>query len=455
MTSASFSNPIIAAGVAGLQALYADRAVTPVEAADAYLSRIRGLDGALGAFVHVDEEGARGAAHASSERWRKGKALSPIDGTPVAIKANIAVAGMPWHGGVGAHRDRLAEHDAVCVAKLKAAGAVILGLTNMHEGAFGAVTDNPWFGRTHNPWRHGTTAGGSSGGSGAAVAAGLCAGALGTDTLGSVRIPASFTGTYGHKPTQGLISSEGVIVMSWTLDHVGVHGRSAEDCAHLLASAVSADIDLAEEITRPADLEALTSAPLAVLDLTGLDGVTPAVRAALDAVVVRGRAAGLDIELLALDFDFLQVIRDGVLISAAESLVEHEAALAARPDGFSEAYRRTLAIGEQAGAPALAKAYRDLARAAEAAREALTPYAGLLLPTTPGPAEPFETAAAASVALLTPLANVLGLPATAFPAGQHEGLPLSVQALAWEDDTALGLAQLLGAPFEAPESYRG
>jgi len=455
MTSATFSNPIIAAGVAGLQALYADRAVTPVEAVESYLSRIRGLDGALGAFVHVDGEGARAAAHASSERWRKGRVLSPIDGVPIAVKANIAVQGMPWHGGVWAYRDRLAERDAVCIARLKAAGAVILGLTNMHEGAFGATTDNPWFGRTHNPWRHGTTAGGSSGGSGAAVAAGFCAGALGSDTLGSVRIPASFTGTYGHKPTQGLISSEGVIAMSWTLDHVGVHARSAEDCAHLLAGAVSADNDLAEEITRPAEREALAFAPLAVLDLDGLE-VCPAMREALAEVVEIGRDSGLDIEQVKLDFDFLKAIRDGVLISAAESLVEHEAALAAHPDGFSETYRQTLAIGEQASAPALARAYRDLALAAEVAREALTPYAGLIMPTTPGPPEPFETAANARVALLTPLANILGLPATAFPVGLDDGgLPLSVQALAWEDDTALGLAQLLGAPFEAPESYRG
>ena len=163
MTGASFSNPIIAAGIAGLRALYADRAVTPVEAVDAYLSRIGGLDGGLGAFVHVDAVGARAAAHASSERWRKGRILSPIDGAPIAVKANIAVAGLPWHGGVGAYRERLAEADAECVSRLRAAGAVILGLTNMHEGAFGATTDNPWFGRTHNPWRHGVTAGGSSG----------------------------------------------------------------------------------------------------------------------------------------------------------------------------------------------------------------------------------------------------------------------------------------------------
>jgi aspartyl-tRNA(Asn)/glutamyl-tRNA(Gln) amidotransferase subunit A len=454
MSATHFTNPIMAAGIAGLRALYADRAVTPVEATDAYLSRIRGLDGALGAFVHVDAEGAHAAAHASAERWRTGKALSPIDGAPIAVKANIAVKGFPWHAGIEAYRTRLAEEDAECIRAQRAAGAVILGLTNMHEGAFGATTDNPGFGRTHNPWRHGTTAGGSSGGSGAAVAAGLCAGALGSDTLGSVRIPASFTGTYGHKPTQGLISAEGVVPMSWTLDHVGVHARSAEDCADLLAGAVSADNDLAGEITRPADMEALAAAPLAVLDLAGIEGVAPAIIAATEAAVARGRAMGLEIEVLRLDgYDWLGVIRDGVLVSAAESLVEHEAALAG--DGFSQVYRQTLAIGEHAAAPALAKAYRNLAMAAALVREQLTPYAGLILPTTPTQAAPFETAASAGVALLTPLANVLGLPATAFPTGFHDGLPLSAQAIAWEDDTALGLAGMLGEPFVAPESYRG
>lgn len=455
MTPTNFTNPIIAAGISGLRALYAERAVTPVEATEAYLSRITGLDGALGAFVHLDAPGALAAAHASAERWRTGKALSPLDGAPIAIKANIAVEGMPWHGGIEAYRDRIAAADATCVAQLKAAGAVILGLTNMHEGAFGATTDNPWFGRTHNPWKHGTTAGGSSGGSAAAVAAGLCAGALGSDTLGSVRIPAGFTGTYGHKPTQGLISAEGVIAMSWTLDHVGVHGRSVQDCAHLLAAAVSADVELAGEITRPADFEALSDAPLAMLDLSGLDAVAPQVKAAMDAVAARAREMGLEIQTIALDFDFLEAIRDGVLISAAESLVEHEEALAANPGGFSETYRQTLAIGERASAPALAKAYRNLAEAAAEAREQLTPFAGLILPTTPGQAETFETAPASGVALLTPLANVLGLPATAFPIGLHEGLPLSAQAVGWDDDTTLGLAQLLGNTFEAPESYRG
>lgn len=451
----TFANPIIAAGVRGLQSLYAERAVTPVEATEAYLSRIRGLDGALGAYVHVDAEGARAAAHDSAERWRAGAALSPLDGVPIAIKANIAVKGAPWHAGVGVYKNRIAEEDAECVARLRAAGAVILGVLNMHEGAFGATTDNPFFGRTHNPWRHGYTAGGSSGGSGAATAAGLCAAALGTDTLGSVRIPASFTGTVGHKPTQGLISTAGVVPMSWTLDHVGVHARSVEDCGLLLAGACGADGELAGDIAAPAPLAALKSSPYAVLDLDAVAKVSPAEARALHDAVERGRAAGLSFETIELKgYDFAAAVAAGITISAAESMVVHSEALAAHPEGFSEGYKAILAMGAARSAPDLARAYRDLAAMAEATREALSGYAGLILPTTPDPACPFEETPR-DVAVFTTLGNALGLPVTAFPTGFEHGLPLSASALAWDDETALGLAQAMAQDVEAPGDYRG
>ncbi|MEY4255634.1 MAG: hypothetical protein RLZZ141_861, partial [Pseudomonadota bacterium] len=171
----TFTNPIIEAGVAGLIALYDQRAVTPVEATQAYLARIERLGGPLNAYTSVDQDGALTAARASAERWAAGEPLSGIDGVPVAIKGNIAVAGMPLHAGIGAHRDRIATEDAACVAALREAGAVILGMLNMHEGAVGATTDNEAFGKAHNPYALGLTAGGSSGGSGSAVAAGLCA----------------------------------------------------------------------------------------------------------------------------------------------------------------------------------------------------------------------------------------------------------------------------------------
>ena len=455
----TFANPIMAAGVRGLQSLYAERAVTPVEATEAYLSRIRGLDGALGCYVHVDAEGARAAAHASAARWHDGAAFSPLDGVPIAVKANIALKAAPWHAGMGVHKDRIAEEDAECVARLRATGAVILGVLNMHEGAFGATTDNPWFGRTHNPWKHGFTAGGSSGGSGAATAAGLCAAALGTDTLGSVRIPASFTGTVGHKPTQGLISTAGVVPMSWTLDHVGVHARSVEDCGLLLAGACGADGELAGDIASPAGIATLTSAPYAVLDFDAVAQVSPAQARALHAAVERGIAAGLSFETIDLKgYDFAAAVAAGVLICAAENAVVHAEALAASPDGFSEGYKAILAMGAARSAPDLARAYRDLAAMAEAAREALSGYAGLILPTTPDPACAFEETPR-EVALFTALGNALGLPVTAFPTGFDAdaggGLPLSASALAWDDETALGLAQIMAQDFEAPGDYRG
>ncbi len=451
----TFANPIIAAGVRGLQSLYAERAVTPVEATESYLSRIRGLDGALGCYVHVDAEGARTAAHESAARWQSGRAISALDGVPIGIKANIAVGGFPWHAGIGGHRERIAAADAECVSRLRAAGAIILGVLNMHEGAFGATTDNPWFGRTHNPWKHGHTAGGSSGGSGAATAAGLCAAALGSDTLGSVRIPAGFTGTFGHKPTQGLISTEGVVAMSWTLDHVGVHARSVEDCGLMLAGACGADGELAGDIATPMSLEMLKAAPFAVLDFAAVAEVSPATAKALHAAVERGRAAGLNFETISLgDYDFAAAIQSGLLICAAETLVEHDEALTANPEGFSEAYRAILKMGSSRSAPDLARAYRTLGSMAEAAREALSGYAGLILPTTPFPACPFEEQPR-DVALFTTLGNVVGLPVTAFPTGMDEGLPLSASALAWDDETALGLAQAMTQSFEAPGDYRG
>ena len=452
----SFSNAIVAAGVSGLRDLYLDRAVTPVEATAAYLSRIHGLDGALGAFNDLDAGRAREDAHRSAERWHAGAALSALDGVPIAVKANIAVEGLPWHAGIGAYRERRAEADARCVANLRAAGAVILGTLNMHEGAFGATTDNPWFGRTHNPWRHSVTAGGSSGGSGAATAAGLCAGALGSDTLGSVRIPSSYCGVYGHKPTQGLIPTDGVVAMSWTLDHVGVHGRSADDCARLLAGACGAEPDLAEEIAEPATPESLREAPLAVLDLDGAPSVDAAVAQAYAAVIRSAEEAGLTVRRIRLEgYDFAEALRLGVMISGAESAVEHKEAMERMVDGFSPALRARIRPGAEQSGAELAGAYRALGRLSQSVREQLSDYAGLLLPTTPTPAFTFDQPEPPVAALFTTLANVLGLPATAFPTGMDGDLPLSAQALAWDDETALGLARLLGHSLGPPPAFRG
>ncbi|MFN5616069.1 MAG: amidase family protein, partial [Brevundimonas sp.] len=136
--------PEVAAGVCGLAAAYGEGSARPAAVLETYLARIEQANPAIHAFVDLDVEGARDAAKASSRRWTSGLALSPLDGCLVGVKANIAVAGLPWTAGIGAYRDRIADRDAACVARLRAAGAIILGTLNMEEGALGAVTDNPW-----------------------------------------------------------------------------------------------------------------------------------------------------------------------------------------------------------------------------------------------------------------------------------------------------------------------
>lgn len=441
----AFSHPAVEAGAAGLAALFRTGVLTPVETTETYLERIARLNPALNAFLDLDAEGARAAAAASAARWAEGRPRSPLDGVPVGVKANIAVAGLPWHAGIAAYRDRIAQADADCVRRLRDAGAVILGTLNLHEGALGATTDNPAFGRCENPHRPGFTPGGSSGGSGAAVAAGLCAAALGTDTMGSVRIPSAYCGVFGLKPARGAVSTAGLVPLSWTLDTVGPHARSVEDCLGLFAVLDGAAV--------PAP--AADARPLAVLEFDGQVDVEPAVAEAAARTLETARAAGMAVRPLRLDdYDFGAVRRLGLLISEAEGHVVHEEILARRPDGFSPAFAEGLAWAARQPAPRLARAYRDLAATAAQVRDRLAPFAGLLSPTTPQPAFAFADPVPANQADFTALANVTGLPAMAFPAGLDDGgLPLSMQVAAGSEACAARIAARLASPVVTPPGF--
>jgi aspartyl-tRNA(Asn)/glutamyl-tRNA(Gln) amidotransferase subunit A len=245
-----------------------------------------------------------------------------------------------------------------------------------------------------------------------------------------------------------------VVALSWTLDHVGVHARSAGDCGRLLAGACGAEAELAAEISQPAGLDALRQAPLAALEWEGL-AVEDEVRETFEATIAAARAAGIEVETLKITaYDFADR-SDLYLISAAEALVEHAEALAARPDGFSPGLMERLNLGRSHTAADLARAYRDLAVRAETIREQLTPFGGLLLPATPLTATRFDAAAPVMTGF-TALANVLGLPATVFPVGlSDEGRPIGCQAIGWEDETTLGLAKLLGQDLGGPPAFQG
>lgn len=283
--------------------------VSPVALLEAVLARIDVLDPRLNAYVRLMPDSARADARAAEERARLGRRRSPLDGVPIAVKDLIDTAGVVTAAGTGAYHDRVPPADAEAVRRLREAGAVVVGKTNTHELAWGGTTNNRHFGATHNPWLLDRVPGGSSGGSGAAVAAGLALGALGTDTGGSVRIPAANCGVTGFKPTFGLVGRTGVVPLAGTLDHVGPLARSALDCALLLDVLAGPDSDGPDSDPRGPEARppggyaaALLAAPpgiegvrLAVIP-TLLAGCEPAVLEAFERSLQVLRALGAAVE---------------------------------------------------------------------------------------------------------------------------------------------------------------
>ena len=222
----------------------------PVEVLDACLARTDACQAAVNAFVHIDSTGARIAANASRERWARGAPLSPLDGVPLSLKDNLHAAGLPTTWGSRLLRDFVAPHDELPVARLRAAGAVIFGKTNLPEFALQGVTDNLLHGATRNPWDLSLTPGGSSGGAAAAVASGCGPLALATDGGGSTRRPASHTGLVGFKPSAGLIARGGGLPEIF-LDYEvpGILGRHVADVYSL--AGVLAEQGLADAVAQP------------------------------------------------------------------------------------------------------------------------------------------------------------------------------------------------------------
>ena len=215
-----------------------DRRVSPVELTQACLDRISEFDSGVHAFISIDAYGALEQARTAEAEMAAGKWRGPLHGVPIAVKDLIDVAGLKTTAGSRVFKNRIASRDADVVRRLKQAGAVIIGKTNLHEFAFGGSGVISAYGPVANPWDLKRTTGGSSSGSAAAVAAGMCFAAIGTDTAGSIRVPASYCGLVGLKPSWGLVSDDGVIPLSKSLDHVGPITRTVRD-AEIVLGAIS------------------------------------------------------------------------------------------------------------------------------------------------------------------------------------------------------------------------
>jgi aspartyl-tRNA(Asn)/glutamyl-tRNA(Gln) amidotransferase subunit A len=337
------------------------REVSPAELTEACLRRIETYDASLNAFITITREEALAAARGLEAELADGRWRGPLHGIPIALKDNIDTAGIPTTAASGVFRDRVPEEDAEVVTRLKDAGAILLGKLNLHEFALGGTSSVSYFGPVHNPWKLDHHPGGSSGGSGAAVAADLCLGALGTDTGGSVRIPASCCGIVGFKPTYGRVSNRGVVPMAWTLDHVGPMCKTVEDAALMLN--VLAGYDERDPVsvnTSVADYTRAIGAPTSQLRLgvptAGFfENLHPETAEALEAAirVLEGLAAGVgDVEVPAAGS-----VAD---VWNAEIYAYHEPWIAATPELYQAPTRALIQGAGDASAAVYAQARRHV-----------------------------------------------------------------------------------------------
>lgn len=445
------------------------RALSPVELTRAYLDRIQRQDGGLRSYITVLQVEALAAATAAEQEIARGGYRGPLHGVPIALKDLVMTRGIRTTCGSRILREWVPDADATVAARLAAAGTILLGKLNMHEFAYGPTGVNPHYGTPRNPWDRARMPGGSSSGSGVAVAAGLAAGALGTDTGGSVRIPASLCGIVGLKPTYGRVSRAGVIPLAWSLDHVGPMTRTVEDAALLLQAMAGRDpadpstVDIPVPDYRHSLEEGIRGLRLGLPKDLFFERLDSEVRAA---VLGAARSLeGLGASVVEVPLSRIQhAAPASFAIIAAEATAYHERYLKSRAAEYGADVRARLMSGQFVLATQYLKAQRARQVIRAEVDAALRHVDALLLPTTPIPAQPIDSHQVTVdgstedvrwwlVRCTRPI-NVTGHPALSVPCGfTAGGLPVGLQLVGRFFDEATLLR--IGQAFEAVNPARG
>jgi aspartyl-tRNA(Asn)/glutamyl-tRNA(Gln) amidotransferase subunit A len=441
----------VADTLAELAAKIRAREISPVEVTEACLARIETLGPRLHAFIQVDAEGALRTARIREAEVKAGRSRGPLHGVPLAHKDLFVWGGQAASCGTAVPEYFRSDRDATAVARLEAAGAITLGRLNLSELALGPFGDNAHHGDAETPWRAGHCAGGSSSGSGAAVAGGLAYGALGTDTGGSIRLPAACCGIVGLKPTYGRVSRAGGMPLSWSLDHVGPLARTVRDAALLLGVIAGADPRDATASARAVpDYVAALAQPIAGLRVgvpdryyeEALDaGVATAFRQALEGF----RALGAEVtECPVPDPTILNDLAN--VIARSESAATHARIVRESPHALQPAVRARLEVGFHIPAHDYLQAMRLRARATRTFVDDVFARVDVVAaPTIPEPAPALAAAKAGApdeivrrmgrFSRLTRPWNALGLPALSVPCGfVPDGRPVGLS--------------LIGRPFD-------
>ena len=427
--------------------------LSPIALVQLFLQQIAKCNPAINAFITVAETEAKREAGEAEDLIKRGKYLGPLHGIPVAIKDLFDTAGIRTTGGSKILANHIPSTDAVAVRKLRERGAVVVGKTNLHEWAVGATNINPHFGATRNPWDLNRVPGGSSGGSAAALAAGMCLGALGTDTGGSVRIPASACGVVGLKPTRGLVSLTGVMPFSWSLDHAGPMALNVEDCAIVLDAISGYDPEDPESVPRPivekyqdSIRNPIDGFRIAVPKDYFFESVPEEMTSAVhDAVKVLEKSGAQVSEVSYADVEEDEKI--GVLIRLVEGAAVHYHDLVERRFEIGQDVVDRLERGLRVSVTEYALARRMQAREVRLRARFFEEFDLLVTPTLP--IEPptilgtDSVQAAGELTKFTSPFNLTGLPAVSIPCGfSRNGLPIGLQLVAgqWKESNLFSAA---------------
>jgi aspartyl-tRNA(Asn)/glutamyl-tRNA(Gln) amidotransferase subunit A len=431
------------------------REISPVEITRECLRRIDERNAALNAFITVMADSALAEARRVEAEILRGEWRGALHGVPVALKDLIDVAGVRTTAGSALYKDHVATEDAEVVRRLRQAGAVIVGKNNLHEFAYGGSSLVSHFGDVHNPWNVERIAGGSSGGSGAAVAAGLVCAAIGTDTAGSIREPAALCGCVGLKPTYGRVSSRGVIPLSWSLDHVGPLTATVEDAAIVLQAIAgydagdigSADVPVADYVSGLR--EGVKGLRVGVLRGYFFDDLDAEVAAAVEKALREIASLGAELRELHLGSDEVPTERT---LQAAEAYAFHAENVSKSAGLYQAETVRRIKTGEKVSAAEYMQRRRELEEARRGIGAVFADVDVLVTPTMPMPAPAIADLKAnpdalrpAELKLLrnTRPFNVWGLPAISVPCGfTQSGLPIGMQIAGphWREDLVLRVA---------------
>ncbi len=420
------------------------RKLSSLELTEECLARIEGVNPKLNAFITVTADAARAQAREADAEIQRGNWRGPLHGIPLALKDLIDTAGTRTTAASALFKDRTPTRDADVVSQLKRAGAVLLGKQNMHEFAYGGSSLVSYYGDMCNPWDTAHIAGGSSGGSAAAVAAGLCYGAIGTDTAGSIREPAALCGVVGLKPTYGRVSARGVIPLSPSLDHVGPITRTVEDAAIVLQAIFFQGIVLqaisganappvAARLNASSLDESAAHFRIGIPHKFFFEDLNPEIDAAVEQAILELQTLGNEIHEIELPIPQDRKLQSG------EAYAYHAKFLASTPELYQPETLRRIRAGENISSADILKLQAELEQERRNIQKTFTEIDLLVTPTTPIPAPSIDELKKdpdllrpQEILLLrnTRPANVWGLPAISIPCGfTRAGLPIGLQII--------------------------